>query len=90
MNKSNVPKSDDQETAIIEDGVKLSLDDDLKIMLVEDLASLSNPTENKIIKLLKARCEEGDYYSFVGDVLVALNPNETQDIYDEKVGTVSL
>lgn len=54
-------------------------------MNVEDLAALETINEEIIIKELKERLIKGHFHTFVGDVLVILNPNEQKDIYDEKV-----
>lgn len=54
-------------------------------MVVEDLAALDNVDEDRLIEEIKARYMNGNFYSFIGDILLVLNPNETSDIYDERV-----
>lgn len=54
-------------------------------MLVEDLAALENLTEDGILDELNERLKQGYFQSFVGDVLLILNPNEDQDIYGAHV-----
>ncbi|KAK0157852.1 hypothetical protein PV328_011542 [Microctonus aethiopoides] len=52
-----------------------------EVMLTEDLAALESLTEDTILDELHERLRQGDFHSFVGDVLLILNPNEIQDIY---------
>ena len=51
-------------------------DTDLEKMYVEDLAALERLTEDTIIGELRHRLETGFSYTFIGDVLIALNSNE--------------
>lgn len=88
--KLKLPKCDDAEIALIGDLFKMNFDSGFKNMLVEDLASLNKINEKNVMDLLRERYEIENYYSFVGDVLVALNPNENQDIYGEKVRFVEV
>ncbi|XP_046607249.1 neither inactivation nor afterpotential protein C isoform X1 [Neodiprion virginianus] len=53
----------------------------LEKMLVEDLAALEHLSEDAILDELQERLKLGYFQSFVGDVLLILNPNEEQDIY---------
>ncbi|OAD59027.1 Neither inactivation nor afterpotential protein C [Eufriesea mexicana] len=50
-------------------------------MFMEDLAALENLTEDTILDELHERLRQGYYHSFIGDILLILNPNEQQDIY---------
>lgn len=50
-------------------------------MLTEDLAALEILTEDVILHQLRERLERGEYHTFVGDILLILNPNEERDIY---------
>ncbi|XP_025074650.1 neither inactivation nor afterpotential protein C [Pogonomyrmex barbatus] len=50
-------------------------------MLTEDLAALDILTEDIILNELHERLRRGEYHTFVGDVLLILNPNEEHDIY---------
>ena len=54
-------------------------------VLPDDLASLEILTEENVIKNLKKRFESKQIYTFIGDILVAINPFQKLDIYDEKV-----
>lgn len=56
-------------------------------MLTEDLAALDVLSENIILDELRERLQRGEYHTFVGDVLLILNPNEKHNIYG---GYVSL
>lgn len=54
-------------------------------MLTEDLAALDILTEDVILDELHGRLQQGEYHTFIGDVLLILNPNEQHDIYDVHV-----
>ena len=44
---------------------------------VEDLAALEQLSEETILEEITQRYKNGNTYTFVGDVLISLNPNET-------------
>lgn len=73
------------ETVVVGSFLKESTDQPPKRMVVEDLAALPVLSEDAILRELKARTANGRFHTFVGDILLVLNPNETQDIYGEKV-----
>ncbi|XP_065915839.1 myosin-IIIb-like [Dysidea avara] len=50
----------------------------------EDLASLTNLNEAILLNKLKARYDEDDIYTYVGDILVAIDPFKQLSIYDKK------
>lgn len=52
---------------------------------MEDLAALETLTEDAILDELHERLRQGYYHSFIGDILLILNPNEKQDIYGSDV-----
>lgn len=54
-------------------------------MITEDLAALDVLTEDMILNELCERLQRGEYHTFVGDVLLILNPNEKHNIYDAYV-----
>ncbi|XP_076279257.1 STKc_myosinIII_N_like and MYSc_Myo21 domain-containing protein ninaC isoform X3 [Lasioglossum baleicum] len=55
--------------------------DPLEPMFMEDVAALESLTEDAILDELHERLRQGYFHSFVGDILLILNPNEQQDIY---------
>lgn len=57
-------------------------------MHTEDLASLEDITEDTVLCELQERYNHGNTYSFVGDVLLYLNPNKEQDIYSLEVHAI--
>lgn len=59
--------------------------DPLEPMFMEDLAALETLTEDAILDELHERLRQGYYHSFIGDILLILNPNEQQDIYGSDV-----
>lgn len=54
-------------------------------MLTEDLSALDNLTEDNILNELHERLRLGFFHTFVGDILLILNPNEEQSIYEANV-----
>ncbi|XP_076271174.1 STKc_myosinIII_N_like and MYSc_Myo21 domain-containing protein ninaC isoform X1 [Rhynchophorus ferrugineus] len=64
--------------------IKRSNSDDLEEMLDEDLADLEYVSEKKVLSNLEKRFKKNEIYSFIGDVLVAINPNKKLDIYDDE------
>lgn len=57
----------------------------METMYEEDLAAMQKISEKEILYLLERHLENGQCYSFIGDVLLFLNPNETLNIYGEEV-----
>ncbi|XP_018328516.1 neither inactivation nor afterpotential protein C isoform X2 [Agrilus planipennis] len=64
--------------------LKKSRNQPLERMHVEDLAALDIITEDAIIQELYARMKAGQFHSFIGDILLIVNPNERMDIYGEE------
>lgn len=54
-------------------------------MQVEDLAALETLTEDNLLAELQTKLVKGSFTSFVGDVLLILNPNINEDIYNDNV-----
>lgn len=54
-------------------------------MQVEDLAALEYLTEDNVLCELQVKYQKGSFMSFIGDVLLILNPNTHDDIYGEEV-----
>ena len=54
-------------------------------MRQEDLAAIEKLNEETISQELYQRLKQGNFYTFVGDVLLALNPNEDLLIFDKEV-----
>lgn len=57
-------------------------------MYQEDLAALEQLTEDRILDELHERLRNGSFHTFVGDILLILNPNEEQDIYGLYVSSI--
>lgn len=57
-------------------------------MQVEDLAALDVLTEDNLLSELYTKLAKGSFTSFVGDVLLILNPNMHADIYSENVSII--
>lgn len=54
-------------------------------MHVEDLAALEALSEDSILDELQVKMSRGSFQSFVGDILLVLNPSKNMDIYDDAV-----
>ncbi|KAJ8920812.1 hypothetical protein NQ315_004953 [Exocentrus adspersus] len=78
------------EVIVNENCIKKGVDGDLEPMYEEDLAVLPAPTENNVLFLLEKRLEMGECYSFIGDILLYLNPNEARDNYGKNRNDLSL
>ncbi|XP_074025631.1 STKc_myosinIII_N_like and MYSc_Myo21 domain-containing protein ninaC isoform X2 [Leptinotarsa decemlineata] len=61
--------------------LKKGIDFDMVPMYEEDLAALDNINERDILDLLQRRFEMGQCYSFIGDILLSLNPNEKINMF---------
>ena len=56
-------------------------------MVVEDLAAIEDINEEKIMNVLHDRFKRGFYYTYIGDILIFLNPNTRIHIYGNKVSS---
>ncbi|KAB0798080.1 hypothetical protein PPYR_09073 [Photinus pyralis] len=63
---------------------KKGYNEPMEQMLVEDLSALDEINEEIVLEELNKRMSIGQSSTFVGDVLLILNPNEQQDVYGEK------
>lgn len=57
-------------------------------MFTEDLAALDILTEDVILDELREKLQRGEYHTFIGDILLILNPNEEHDIYGIHVSLI--
>ncbi|KAK2587108.1 hypothetical protein KPH14_002873 [Odynerus spinipes] len=75
-------KADRQPEAIVRKNfLKTHQTDPPEQMFTEDLAALEVLTEDTILDELQERLQQGHFHTYVGDVLLILNPNERHDIY---------
>lgn len=77
----NFPQSDE---VLICKGVLKTHDNKTEKMFVEDLAALERLTDETIVDVIKSRLLAGNSYSFVGDVLLSVNPNIDIPVPDRK------
>lgn len=54
-------------------------------MRLEDLAALKKVSEDTVVEELQNRHFDGLSYTFVGDVLLYVNPNRDEVLYEKKV-----
>ncbi|KAK9687666.1 Myosin head (motor domain) [Popillia japonica] len=64
--------------------LKKCIDKTAERMDVEDLAALDYLTEDSILKELESRTTNGNFQTYIGDILLTLNPNEHQNIYTKE------
>lgn len=76
LGKPLAPKAGHQEVAICR-GLLKNYDRRPQKMVIEDLAALERLTEDSILEEICIRTKKGSCYTFVGDVLLAVNSNET-------------
>lgn len=61
-------------------------DNKMEKMYVEDLAALEPLSDDGLLDEIRNRLKVGETYSFIGDVLLSMNPNKLQyPLYDRKV-----
>lgn len=65
--------------------LKRGIDDDMEQMYVEDLAALQIISEKTILRELNGRLKAGHFQTFIGDILLILNPTERPNIYGNEV-----
>jgi myosin III len=74
-----------QSESIVCKGFVQSHDNKLEKMYVEDLAALEPLSDDGLLEEMKNRLKIGESYSFIGDVLLSMNPNKTSKTFDRKV-----
>lgn len=74
-----------QNESIVCKGFVQTHDNKMEKMYVEDLAALEPLSDDGLLNEIKNRLKTGGTYSFIGDVLLSMNPNKTHPIYDRKV-----
>lgn len=84
INKSD-PLNKTPEVNVLDKLLKRSIDGNLEIMYEEDLAALRSINENNVLELLEYRMASDKCYTFVGDILLFLNPNEKPKIFGKEV-----
>ena len=62
----------------------------LEKILQEDLATLVEVSEEAILSELYERYKKNDYYTFIGDILLFLNPNKCANLYGSQVSLKTL
>lgn len=65
--------------------IKVSIDEPKKILLAEDLAALDVVNDESILKEIKLRLKEREFQTFLGDILIILNPYDKPGIYTDLV-----
>lgn len=68
--------------------LRKSTDEEMELLYEEDLAAMQRISEKEILYMLERHLEHGQCYSYIGDILLFLNPNEKQDIFGDQVRTL--
>lgn len=75
-----------KETALLDGKTIKTLDEPAQEMLLEDLTMLDDISDSSVLNELKQRFENKKFQTFVGDILISINPYENNDdIYGEEV-----
>lgn len=83
---SNAPTPEKSPERIIKNGLLVTEGvHEPETMQVEDLAALDTLSEDNLLSELYTKLAKGSFTSFIGDVLLILNPNMHADIYNENV-----
>ncbi|XP_013133964.1 PREDICTED: neither inactivation nor afterpotential protein C isoform X1 [Papilio polytes] len=81
---NNTPAPEKMPERIIKNGLlRTEGVHEAETMQVEDLAALDILTEDNLISELYTKLAKGSFTSFIGDILLILNPNMHADIYGE-------
>ncbi|XP_030761406.1 neither inactivation nor afterpotential protein C-like isoform X2 [Sitophilus oryzae] len=78
-------KTNDPEITVLGKYIKTSTSNDLEEILEEDLADLLIINEKTVLKTMERRFLKDEIYSFIGDILICLNPNKKINIYGDEV-----
>ncbi|GFY54248.1 neither inactivation nor afterpotential protein C [Trichonephila inaurata madagascariensis] len=54
-------------------------------MLPDDLAASENQSEESVVDFLYHRYSQDDIYTYIGDILLAINPRKKLPLYDSKI-----
>ncbi|XP_033606145.1 neither inactivation nor afterpotential protein C [Cryptotermes secundus] len=82
---ANKGKSTRQTEVAVRNGcLKTGLSPEQEVMHLEDLAAMEKLDEDVILTELHERLKQGNYHTFVGDVLLVLTSNEQQPIYSDE------
>lgn len=74
-----------QSEMIVCNGYIQTHDNKLEKMFVEDLAAVEPLSDDTLLEVIRNRSKMGSNYSFIGDVLLSMNPNKACPHYDKKV-----
>jgi myosin III len=74
-----------QNETIVHNGILKTHDQKVEKLLVEDLAALERLSDDTVYEEVKSRYKKGLTYTFIGDVLLSVNPNKEYPVYDRKV-----
>lgn len=74
-----------KEEIAVEEGYIKCFDKQPEKMFTEDLAAIENPSDEKVVDLLGNRLKRGNFYTFIGDILLSLNSNDMAEQHDDQV-----
>lgn len=74
-----------EESVLLNANTLKALDKSAQHLLVEDLAALDTLTDHSVLEELKQRFENKEFQTFIGDILLTINPYVNCPIYGEDV-----
>lgn len=74
-----------QNESIVCNGFVQTHDNKMEKMFVEDLAALEPLSDDGLLEEIRNRLKIGANFTFIGDVLLSVNPNKVYPTYDRKV-----
>lgn len=74
-----------QSESLVYEGYIKNHDNKMEKMYVEDLAAIEPLHDDAILEEIRNKMKIGDTYSFIGDILLSMNPNQKYPIHDRKV-----
>lgn len=77
-----------KESALLSANTLKVLDEPVQHLLVEDLAALDTLTDSTVLEELKQRFETKKFQTFIGDILLTINPYEHCTIYGHDVSYI--
>lgn len=74
-----------QPESLVHEGFIKNHDNKLEKMYVEDLAAIEPLSDDAILDEIRNKMKIGMSYSFIGDILLSMNPNQKYPMHDRKV-----
>ncbi|XP_023219346.1 neither inactivation nor afterpotential protein C-like [Centruroides sculpturatus] len=70
---------------VIGDKLRTDSQKDLQVYLPDDVVSLDNINQASVLELLKNRFLKDQIYTYIGEMLIFVNPYKMNEIYDDEI-----